>query len=341
MSSSIETINNLPAIQDNKGEFRVLGSLTPSQELRGAFRTFAGAGYPELARKNWKPVDYRSFRRPTKDQKQLSACAGFSAALALEYHRVIAGMPPVKLSGTYPYAYVNGGKDQGASLSAILKVQAEVGNALESDFGIDKYYLKQISPEVKKSALDNRIQEGIKCRNFDEICSALCLYGPTPLGIAIGRNFSKLNKKGVCPLPDVSVGGHAITGVALDFFDAAWHNLIQNSWTESWGFDGGFGWLTEGHFQQLVDGFVCVMPRESDRTDDGDEPPVVPAKKVSVAVPEKLPAGLQVGEPAVAPVSVFAKPQEPVLKPTPLVEATPAKPTQPQHKKHSQNPNKR
>lgn len=292
----VEVINNLPAVEI-AGGWRVLAALRPSLELRTAFARFS-ARYPVVPRDAWRDVDYSWHGIRTRDQRSTSSCTGHAIQAAFMTLRAAAGMPKVELSATFPYAQVNGGVDRGASVSALLRVLMQLGTCTEAECTLDQLFKNQISVQAYKTAEDYRLQEGFACRTFDEFASSLVLGFTGAIGIMVGQNFGRLDRNGVAPLPDVAIGGHALAIVGLKKLGGEWHLKLHNSWGENFGFDGGYCYISERHTQRLLDGFALVIPRESAREDDRDEPPDVRLRlspPVVVSVPETPP-------PAVEPV---------------------------------------
>lgn len=271
---SLEVVNGMPAIVVD-GEARVLAALPPAPDEVNQFRAY-GAIYPTLPADQWRECDYRWYGIKTKNQGQTSSCTGHAGVTAFQYHRAIAGMPPRELSATFVYAHVNGGQDQGASVSSIMSVLQQRGTCPAEMCTLQQLFLPQIQQSAHQAAQDYKLNEAFICRTWQELCSAVTLFGPVSLGIVIGRNFARLNSAGVAPQPDVAVGGHALAGVGLKVINNAWHILLHNSWGSNFGFEGGFCYINEYHTRQMLDGFALIRPRESDRKDDGDEPPVVP-----------------------------------------------------------------
>ncbi len=54
---------------------------------------------------------------------------------------------------------------------------------------------------------------------------------PVVTGIAVGNNFSNLDRNGVAPLPDRVVGGHCTCQLGLKKVQGIWMAETQNSWS--------------------------------------------------------------------------------------------------------------
>ena len=278
---AIEYVNGLPAIEVN-GRLRLLASHRPDAVLRSSFKTFAGA-QKVLPRAQWAARDLRYLGSKTKDQGQHGSCSGHASVKALDVGRRLAGFPNVELSSTFPYAQLNGGADNGASVSANMNVLTSIGTCVESMCGVDQIFKRQIPQEAYTDAKIHRAQEAYALRTFDDFGTALTLGYACAIGIMIGQNFARLDSNGVAPLPDVTVGGHALAVVGLAVIRNEWVLLLQNSWSESFGFDGGFCYITERHTYRMLDGFALVIPRESEAKGDDEPPPVPSTNPVSVS----------------------------------------------------------
>jgi hypothetical protein len=202
-------------------------------------------------------------------------CTNHAGVAVYEVERRMAGLPEVDLSATFAYALNNGGVDEGASVTGVLKTIQDVGLPFEKTCPWDMVLKSQLPQAAYAEAADHRIGEGYLVRNFDELCSSLSLGRPTAIGIYVGHNFANLDASGVAPLPDRIAGGHAIAALRLRKFKGVWQVGILNSWDVSFGLSG-YCWITREHTQGLFDAYAVVLPRESDRRDDGDEPPPVP-----------------------------------------------------------------
>lgn len=263
--------HGLPIIETKNGEF-LLGAIRPDPVVKGSFQAYSSK-YPIVPRAQWREVDYRFYKSPTWNQGRHGSCAGHASTKAFDYHRRIAGMKPIELSPTFVYAQLNGGQDRGASVSACMQVLGQIGTCTRQECGVDQIFQNQIPRSAWTTAQGYKLQQAFVIRTFDELGSALTLFGPAAIGILIGQNFGRLDGQGVAPLPVVTVGGHAITAVGLKQIQGQWCPLIQNSWDVQFGFDGGFAYITERHTYRMFDGFALVIPKESGDIEKDDEPP--------------------------------------------------------------------
>lgn len=276
---AIEMIDGLPAPK-YKGEYRKLGALPPAPQDKAKFRAFRNH-FQRLPRSRWVKRDFRSYGAKTENQGKKGSCSCQSAVKAFDVLRRASGMKPADLSGTFGYAQINGGRDQGASVSANMEVLMRMGACLRTQVGDDQIYKQQIPREAYQTALDYRLQEAFLLRTFDDFGTALTIGHTAAIGIAIGENFANLDRRGIAPLPNITVGGHAMAVVGLDVIDGDWVLLLQNSWDEDFGFDGGFCYITESHTRAMLDGFALVLALESGKPGLDDVPPPVPPMKAS------------------------------------------------------------
>jgi hypothetical protein len=232
--ADLQTTHGLP-VHDDGHEFRVLGALPPSALC--ALPPFSAA-YEELPESQWQPTSAKKWKFKIWDQKQYSSCVGQASAAAFTYAWQVSGQPYYEFSPTSVYAYINGGRDAGARVADGLETMKTNGLCLMSQFGQDQLYPQQIPAAARQMALRFRVVEAYKINNWRQLCTALSrgLIGVT--GIAVGNNFSNLDRNGVAPLPDRVIGGHALVLPGLDTFNGAWFPEAQNSWTERWGRNG-------------------------------------------------------------------------------------------------------
>jgi hypothetical protein len=281
------------AVINAGGEDRKLAALKPDPKMLHGIKRF-GEVRPRPNPATWQECDWSFFGSPVRDQKTYGSCTGHAGVCALDIIYRKQGKPSPLLSCTFPYGLVNGGRDNGASVTSILKVLREVGTCLHSEVGTDQIYKHQFPRQAWKTAEKYRVVEYLLCQTYEELCEAINLGFPVALGITVGQNFNRLDRYGVCPLPDVAVGGHALCGIGLKKHPVnnTWIMKIQNSWGRQWGMDG-FAYLTKGHFDWMVDGYAIMHNKLI------DTPPAVP----KAAKPEEIVVQIEPTTPEVIPVS--------------------------------------
>lgn len=264
--------NGLPMVEQ-AGEFRVLAALPPP-----ARRTFAAYGdvLPTLPRSEWKPVQYRDFADwPRRNQRQSSCCTGYSSTTALRYQRKVNGMAPELLSPFFVYGLINNGVDNGASVYDTLVVLEKRGACRESllpELARGTYAVSQYTQQQYEDAMRFRVFRALTLRSFDDIGSALTRGHLCVVGVAIGANFQHM-QKGVCPVPDRIIGGHALPLVGLDNIGQyGWCPQFENSWSDTWG-DKGFGFLQEAYWNPAYgfpfDAYALLSAEDDPRADNG------------------------------------------------------------------------
>src|SRR5258708_2161097 len=150
MSDIITLPNGLEAIEVG-GVYRVLAKLAPDPVKRSAL--------PRLSAPNVDPMDWVEINRRSDfgddfilDQKSHGSCTGFGSAGALMRSRGLEGMPFVRLSGAYTYAWINGGRDDGAIISDTLVSLTQRGTCPETECPWDRIYRTQIPASADQSA---------------------------------------------------------------------------------------------------------------------------------------------------------------------------------------------
>lgn len=276
---SVTYIQGIPCI-DAGGGIRKLAALKPTDEDTAHFKLKRFSAFRAVDPSKWAECDLSTFGSPIRDQAQHGSCTGHAGVCALDIVRRQEGETPVLLSCTFPYSLVNGNRDNGASVSSILKVLEQVGTCTFAECGTDQIYQSQIPKTAWDTAKKYQAVEAFTCHSFEEICEAVNSGFPTPFGIQVGQNFSRLNSDGVCPPPDIVVGGHALCGVGLKRSrTGTWLLKFQNSWTAVWGLKG-YAYLSKGSFDNMVDAYAIMYAKNID-----GPPPVVQAYKIIMLPP--------------------------------------------------------
>lgn len=269
------------------GKERLLAALMPHETSLAAARHFADH-FEALSPSQWQECDYTFYGTPLWDQEQHGTCTNAAGGDALERVFRMAGFTPPLLSRTFAYAQVNGGRDQGASVTSILKVFETMGVCTDAQCGVNTIFKQQLKQaaydEAKNFTVPADTQQGAYlCRNFADLCSALSLGFPVVFGITIGQNFNNLSAEGIVPIVDVPRGGHALSGCGLARSrNGSWVVKFQNSWGPSWGLQG-FAYIGEASFNRgMIDAYALVLP---DLANKNPPPPVVGSK--THFIPEK------------------------------------------------------
>lgn len=246
--------SGLPMLHDGT-TWRTLGTLPPHSRV--ALPKF-GDAFDVLPESQWVETNFQSFNVPILNQGQHGSCTGHAAVDAFTYAWLMSGQPYVALSPTSVYAHINGGVDQGATVSDSLICLKTYGACLMSQFGEDQLYMSELSAEAQQTALRFRVEEAYQLTDWQSLCTALSRGLPCVSGLAVGYNFSNLDSNGIAPLPNAIAGGHALCHVGLKNINGQWVIYTQNSWN-GWGINGtGFCYLQEGAYSPNYGfGFDC------------------------------------------------------------------------------------
>ncbi len=187
-----------------------------------------------------------------------NSCAGCAAVAAIMLTRAVSGLLNIDLSQAVPYAISNGGRDEGASIDAVLRAIQEFGTVpteVIDGYGWQGYYSRRNGwPDGWKDiAADYRAVEAVDCPTYDHAVSAVLRGFPVVLGV---------------DWEDRRGAGHAITMVG-------WKGRprILNSWGEKWG-ESGCDWIKESTCERGVKKYGAWRLRVvSDPKDDGDMSP--------------------------------------------------------------------
>jgi hypothetical protein len=268
---SIKYVNGVPCI-DAGGELRKLAALPPPpQMLATASRFSDNVAAPDPS--TWQDFDFTDILPPIiRNQASHGSCTGHAGVTAEDIILRKIGVNTPLLSCTFPYAHVNNGRDEGASVSSILQVLKQLGTCTHAECGTDQIYKQQIPQSAYETAKKYQVFEAFLCRTFEELCEAINRGFPVAFGIQVGNNFSRLSLDGVAPLPDMVVGGHALCGVGIKKYKGVWVIKTQNSWGDRWGMHG-FCYLTRGHFTNLIDAYALQYAENT------NPPPIATVEK--------------------------------------------------------------
>ncbi len=261
--------SGLPAL-DVDGVVRVLG-LLPAYE-RNPLRVAASA-FP-LDNVPIQEIELCAYKPPElTDQGSQSSCSGHATKTAFEQAWIEAGftMPPANFSPTYLYAWCNGWRDQGAVLSDLATALMLHGICTRAEAPEGVIFRQQYSQLADRVAAVYKPVSVLSVKTYDQLLACTVMNWPVVFGIQVGRNFSDMDSNGMCPLPDMVVGGHAL--VTRGITRHPQHGLVpkfRNSWnSQPWGIGGsGDALLRREHFSQQIDAFAVVAAK----ADDGEIP---------------------------------------------------------------------
>lgn len=268
----IDEATGLPYVEFD-GERRLLAKLPPNPLKRAAFPPFVSAA-PVLPRTQWYQVSRREMMGADyiTDQKNHGSCTGFASSAAMARLRVILGQPYRRLSGSFVYSFINGGRDQGAMISDTLEVLQKNGTCLESEAGWDAIYPSRIPQSAFATAKRFRLGEAYQVNTFDEAVSAILLNFVVVGAVMVGNRFATLNSDGVAGF-DPGLGNHAVhfDGVKR-LASGEWVLDMPNSWGTQFG-QAGRCYLTQKHFESVQQDSYA-MRNVTEDTEDTDDSPV-------------------------------------------------------------------
>jgi len=223
----------------------------------------------------------------TKDQNGWGKCASSAATYAVEKARHISGQPLVPLSDDYLYSLVNGGKDQGSTLSANLSAITQKGIATRRM--VKEGQITRRSYDTSKAdqeALRFRAHEGFATPSEQEVVAALLAGKPVVIAIHVGRNWRNFDKDGVL-IGDRGPGNHSehLDHVRYNRQKSRFEFREHSSHGTGQG-EGGFFWVTWNQHLATVhsshvfyavptaiqDPFGLSPFSEGDRSDDEPAP---------------------------------------------------------------------
>ena len=199
----------------------------------------------------WKPpqtfhapeeFDPRIFHR-VENQKAQGACAGHGCTSVCEQCEYLVTGTVVQLCRQF--SYITGqkadnldGRDQGATISGVVKAAKNHGHCLESLWPYTGKYNTNIPRACYESAENHRIEHHAVLRSYDEILAFLKAgEGGVEIGVpwtsGLANNTSgrvtRSNSGGR------NLGGHALAFLGWDKSGALW---MVNSHSERWGDNG-------------------------------------------------------------------------------------------------------
>lgn len=196
-------------------------------------------------------VDLRPKMSPIVDQGQLGSCTANAIASGLrEYLLLQDGQPLTRLSRLYHYWHerqlegkVN--EDSGAYIRDGMKVLADIGCALETDFPYDiAKFTQQPSQQAETDAAKFKIREYHAVTSYDDLKHALAEGKPVVIGIDVYESFETMDTamSGMIPVPkpgEKVLGGHCMLAVGYtNQFSDQERIIVRNSWGEHWGQEG-------------------------------------------------------------------------------------------------------
>lgn len=181
----------------------------------------------------------------TKNQNGWGKCASSAATYAVEKARHINGQPRIELSDDYLYSLVNGGRDQGSTLSANLQAITQKGIATRRTVKEGQITRRMYeTATADREALRFRAHEGFATPSEQEVVAALLSGKPVVIAIHVGRNWRNFDRDGVL-IGDRGPGNHSehLDHVRYNRQKGRFEFREHSSHGTSQG-EGGFFWVT-------------------------------------------------------------------------------------------------
>lgn len=201
---------------------------------------------------------------PQLDQGQYGSCTGHGTDTGFMICRSLNGFPNVLLSPTFIYAQVNGNRDAGAYGPDAVQVLVDTGTCLMSEFGEDTIYKRQIPGTAYDTAKRFRATTIAMVEDFDDFMTCLQVDAVVCFPVQVGMRFNNLDGDGCAPCGR-GPGNHWVVAYATHKTSSGeWVPWCRNSWSASWGINGGMGIHQAG----ICDGAVAIMGAAPDPQQD-------------------------------------------------------------------------
>lgn len=249
----------MPAFQDHTSQMRFLGLKQAPVDARKKMK-LASSEFKLVPESQWQPIDRRSIYGAEKwilDQQNHGSCVGYSAAGAEMIGRDLRGLTYARLSGSYIYSWINGGRDQGANIVDSLNTLGKYGTCLEVTCPVNSIYRAQSKigdTEAKrfKIAYGLAVTSSDQASCWDWICSIIQQGGLAQFAIEVGNSFERFNADGVAGV-DRGYGNHSVYADGMIKINSIWYLLMKNSWG-FWGpFRNGYVLLSKAHIMGVVE----------------------------------------------------------------------------------------
>lgn len=164
----------------------------------------------------------------------------------------------VKLSDTYTYSWINGGRDQGSMLSDACGSIQEHGVCLSESCGPDAIYRKQYdTAKADAEAARFKVAECYAIRRggnedtmWRQFWSSLCAGFKVGVAVQVGGRFDRLDNNGICGV-DGGQGNHAVHSDGIAWAGGQLVATSGNSWSTSFGMKGRMN-LIQKHFEDTI-----------------------------------------------------------------------------------------
>jgi hypothetical protein len=268
------------AVIDQHGEKRLL-ALTPPKPK--AMPTLEASGIEIIPRTEWDDLlKQRGASRLSTignnccryDQGQVGKCEPTAEVECVGQLRALNGLPKTPLSSSMLYSFINGGRDQGASIGDGYPVLQQFGVCKENTVSTGFLTRGQIPQTALVEARSYRALKAVHCPSFDEIVTAWFNGWAVVNGVCVGGRFNNLDAEGVYPVTR-GMPNHAVSMWDLRKLKSGqWCLWDCNHWRRTWGVDGDFG-CSEACYEAL--GYQDAIAYQVVSIDEAtDMPPALP-----------------------------------------------------------------
>ena len=262
-------------ILDQSGVLRRCGSMQKPVGFVSSFKTFEAEKpiYTRAERlKMLKDPERKPLRKIFGDdwisnQASTSACNGHAGANALSKARRMRGITDgLRLSGAFLYSLINGGRDQGSMLEDGMKALVEYGCCPESLVPPNQIFPSQQPRNARKEALKRKGFLCYPCETQDGFWSALLAGFPVIVAVHAGRNFQRLDSKGIAGV-DNGPGNHAIHSYDVELIGNDETAVTDNSWGLQYGTQGACN-LRWASFEQTFRNHMFYAIASTEESDE-------------------------------------------------------------------------
>ena len=192
------------------------------------------------------------------NQGGVGSCNGWAAARALAKARVLRGLDPVHLSGSFVYAHINidsrgKSQDRGSILEDGMEFITETGACEKSLVPIEEWRIQNISAAAKANAAKYKARECYAVDTRQELYSAAALGFMVVVAVHVpkGNSFTQTDSRGRVPRSH-GVGNHSVHCDDIVEIDGQFYLDMDYDWGTSVGVQGkGFiSW--ENHLTETV-----------------------------------------------------------------------------------------
>lgn len=201
-----------------------------------------------------KEIDWREFAPAIRNQGQVGACTGFTAAGAHEFLQMKTDPLTVFNPSAY-FAYYSArelegttGRDAGATIRDVVKGIGKKGICTEQLWPSSNAKTALVKPSdeaVKDGELHQVLQYSRVIQTLDLLKSCIAARYPLCFGVMVYESFqtAKVKKTGVIPIPNKKeklLGGHALW--SCGYSDKNEWFIVANSWGKEFG-DKGYVYI--------------------------------------------------------------------------------------------------